>query len=51
MSIEDEQANFQREGKPGEIFGEYLYLPCCCFPAFHAPFLDKTAYPIAGNRE
>ena len=24
MSIEDEQANFQREGKPGEIFGEYL---------------------------
>lgn len=24
MSIEDEQARFQREGKPGEIFGEYL---------------------------
>jgi hypothetical protein len=24
VSIEDEQANFQREGREGEIFGEYL---------------------------
>ena len=24
MSIEDEQARFQAEGRPGEIFGEYL---------------------------
>jgi hypothetical protein len=24
MSVEDEQARFQREGRPGEIFGEYL---------------------------
>ena len=24
MSVEDEQARFQAEGRPGEIFGEYL---------------------------